>query len=177
MADISFLLLIFFLVATTMNTDTGLLRKLPPYQEEPEETPPIKERNVMIVLLNRNNQLMVEGEIMSISNLKERTKEFIKNPQNKDNLSAKKNTEVPYFGEVKVSKGVVSLQNDRGTRYGDYIQVQNELMAAYTELRNELAMSEFGKKYGELAKDKQNAIRKIYPLSISEAEPKNVGGK
>jgi len=176
MADISFLLLIFFLVATTMNVDTGILRKLPPYQEEPEDTPPIKERNVFIVLLNRNNQLMVEGEIMDISQLADRTKEFIRNPNNKENLSAKKTEEVPYFGEVRVSKGVVSLQNDRGTEYGEYIKVQNELMKAFNELRNELAMDEFGKKYEELSDERKKAIRKIYPLSISEAEPKNVGG-
>lgn len=159
-----------------MNVDTGLLRKLPPYQEEPEDTPPIKERNVLIVLLNRNNQLMVEGEIMDISNLTERTKEFIRNPQNKEELSDKKKKKVPHFGTIEVSKGVVSLQNDRSTSYGEYIQVQNELMKAFSELRKDLAMSEFGKTYEELSKDKQNAIRKIYPLSISEAEPKNVGG-
>lgn len=176
MADIAFLLLIFFLVATTMNVDTGILRKLPPYQEEPEDTPPIKERNVLIVLLNRNNQLMVEGEIMDISNLAERTKNFIKNPENKDHLSAKKTVEISYFGERKVSKGVVSLQNDRGTKYGEYLKVQNELMKAYTELRNEVSMNQFGKKYEELSSDQKKAVRKIYPLSISEAEPKNVGG-
>ena len=177
MADIAFLLLIFFLVTTTMNVDTGILRKLPPFQNEQEDdTPPIKERNVFIVLLNRNNDLLVEGQPMQVSQLTERTKEFLTNPNNNENLSAKKETEVPGIGTVMVSKGVVSLQNDRSTEYGKYLEVQNELVRAYNELRNEAAMNYFGKKYEELSDDQQKAIRKIHPLSISEAEPRNVGG-
>lgn len=177
MADIAFLLLIFFLVTTTMNVDTGILRKLPPYQDEQQDdTPPIKERNVFIVLLNRNNDLLVEGQPMQVSQLTDRTKKFLTNPNNNENLSAKKETEVPGIGNVMVSKGVVSLQNDRSTEYGRYLEVQNELMRAYNELRNNAAMNYFGKKFKELSDDQHKAIRKIHPLSISEAEPRNVGG-
>lgn len=176
MADIAFLLLIFFLVTTTMDIDSGLSRKLPPMpEEEQKDTPPIKERNVFIVLLNRNNQLLVEGEPMNVNILRERAKEFIANPEDKDNLPAKKLTEIDYFGMYPVSKGIISLQNDRGTSYGTYIKVQNELVAAYNELRDELALEKFGKKYRELTKDKMDAIRKVYPQRISEAEPKDVG--
>ncbi len=176
MADIAFLLLIFFLVTTTMDIDSGLSRKLPPMpEEEQEDTPPIKERNVFIVLLNRNNQLLVEGEPMNVNFLRERAKEFIANIEDKDNLPDKKPTEIDYFGMYPVSKGIISLQNDRGTSYGTYIKVQNELVAAYNELRDELSLEKFGKKYRELTKDKMDAIRKVYPQRISEAEPKDVG--
>ncbi len=178
MADIAFLLLIFFLVTTTMDVDTGLVRKLPPPPPpDQEKTPPIKERNVFIVLINSHDQLLVEGEPLDIHQLKEKAKEFIKNPYDKADLPEKKIVDIPYFGKYPVSKGVISLQNDRGTSYKRYIEVQNELVAAYNELRDELAMEKFGKHFDELDKDKQDAIKKIYPQRISEAEPKNVGGK
>lgn len=178
MADIAFLLLIFFLVTTTMDVDSGLSRKLPPIPEEITDKPPeIKERNVFIVLINSHNQLQVEGELMSIDKLKESTKEFVKNPLDKDNLPQKEEKDIPFFGVYNVSKGVVSLQNDMGTSYETYIAVQNELIAAYNELRDELAKGRFGKSYLDCKEDEQKAIKKIYPQRISEAEPKNVGGK
>ena len=178
MADIAFMLLIFFLVATTMDIDSGLSRKLPPMPEEDQEEPDdkIKERNVFVVLINKNNQLLVEGAPTNIKYLKDKTKEFIANPRNLDNLPEKKETKVDFFGKYMVSKGIISLQNDRGTAYGTYIEVQNALAQSYNELRDGLAMSKFGKKYDELPKEKMKAIKKIYPQRISEAEPKNVGG-
>ena len=178
MADIAFLLLIFFLVTTTMDVDSGLLRKLPPpIDPEVPPPPPIKERNVFIVLVNRNDQLLVEGEIGDIKTLKNKAKQFISNFTNNPNLSAKKPSEnIDLIGLYSISKGVISLQNDRGTSYNMYIQVQNELAAAYRELRDDLAMQKFGRKYKELSKPKKKAIRKAIPKMISEAEPKNVGG-
>jgi hypothetical protein len=114
---------------------------------------------------------------MQLSELREATKEFIANPQNKATLPEKEVKEVPYFGEVEVPKNaIVSLKNDRGTSYDMYIKVQNELVAAYNELRDEKAMQKFGKKYNELESEKQKAIRKMYPQVISEAEPVNIGG-
>ena len=131
------------------------------------------------VLANANDQLLVEGELLDVSELRDAAKEFIANPANKEDLPEKKQEEVPYFGTVMVSKQVISLQNDKGTSYDLYIQVQNELAAAYNELRNELALNEFGVSYDYLVengvKDKVKAIRKIYPQRISEAEPKDVG--
>ena len=166
MADIAFLLLIFFIVATTMDVDSGILTKLPPMPEEPQEDPPeIKERNILTVLVNSRDQLLVEGEWSDISKLREITKEFIVNPMKKETLP-----EDP-------TKAVVSLQNDRGTSYNAYIQVQNELKAAYNEVRNEEARSRFGKKFDDLNSDQQKEIQTIYPVKISEAEPKDVGQK
>lgn len=181
MADIAFLLLVFFLVTTTMDTDLGLSRLLPPpLPDEIEEPPDIKQRNVFEVLVNSNDQLLVEGDVMQITELTEAAKEFIANPANDEKLPEKELRTVDFFGNVEVSKQVISLQNDNGTSYNMYIQVQNELARAYNELRNELSMDKFGKTYDYYLetgdKDKVKAIRKIYPQRISEAEPKNVGG-
>ncbi|MCT4587932.1 MAG: biopolymer transporter ExbD [Carboxylicivirga sp.] len=178
MADIAFLLLIFFLVTTTMDTDTGLATLLPPpVEEEPEDTPPVKERNVFTVLINSQNQLLVEGKPMEVRDLTEATKEFILNPMDDENLPEKKDIEVEFFGTREVTKGVISLQNDRDTEYQTYLMVQNELQRAINELRDELSKQKFGKVYKELEKEEQKAVRAIYPRKISEAEPKNIGGK
>jgi biopolymer transport protein ExbD len=178
MADIAFLLLIFFLVTTTMDTDSGLSRMLPPPVPPSNETPPpIKDRNVFEVLINAQNRLLVENEPMELSELRDAAKEFIENPGNDKSLPEKTEKEVEYFGVYPVTKGVISLQNDNGTQYQMYLSVQNELAAAYNELRDGLAQRKFGKKFSELEDDKQDAIRDIYPQRISEAEPKNIGGK
>lgn len=182
LADIAFLLLIFFMVTTTMDADKGLERRLPPMAENIDEkdAPPVKERNVFIVLVNKDNQLLVEGEWMNVRELREKAKEFMANPYDDENLPEKETKEVNFFGEVQVSKGIISLQNDLGTQYGTYIEVQNELVGAINDLRNELAKSKFGKAYDLLDKEKQDAIREIYPQRISEAEPKGIkpgGGK
>lgn len=176
LADIAFMLLIFFLVTTTMDVDSGLERRLPQWvdQDQIDDNTQIKERNVFVVLVNRNNDLLVENEYARIEDLRERAKEFMANPYNEENLPEKERKEVPFFGEVEITKGVISLRNDLDTKYGTYLAVQNELVGAINELREELARSEFGKSYGNLEKDKQKAIREIYPSRISEAEPKKV---
>ena len=178
MADISFLLLIFFLVATTMDIDTGLARQMPPYNPNQENNTEqqTKERNVYVVLINSNDQLLVEGQAMDVHRLREKAKEFIVNPYDKADLPEKRPVEVDYFGEVMVSKGIISLQNDRGTSYDMYIKVQNELIAAYNEVRDEVSKRKFGKAFKDLPDDKQKAVKKYYPQIISEAEPKNIGG-
>jgi biopolymer transport protein ExbD len=178
MADIAFLLLIFFLVTTTMNVDTGLARMLPPMPESQDKTEQdVKQRNIFTVLINKSDRLLVEGRPMDVNMLREKTKEFIANPNNDPDLPEKDVIDVDFFGTVEVAKGVISLQNDRGTSYSMYMQVQNELVAAYNELRNEIARTKFGKYYNDLTEDQQKAIQRIYPLRISEAEPKSVGGK
>ncbi len=173
MADIAFLLLIFFLVTTTMDTNKGMMRQLPPIvpPEEIKDTD-VRERDVFVVLINRADQLLVEGSRMEISELREKTKEFFDNPTNNPNLSDRKSKEIEFFGTVDVSKGVVSLQNDRGTSYDKYIAVQNELVAAVNELRNDLSKRKFGKPFDDLDESQQDAVQKYYPLAISEAEPK-----
>lgn len=179
LADIAFMLLIFFLVTTTMDVDSGLERRLPPMpppDQEDDDTPPIKERNVFVVLVNANNQLLVEGEISRVEDLREKAKEFMANPYNEEHLPEKEVKDVDFFGEVEVTKGVISLRNDVGTQYGTYIAVQNELVGAINDLREELSKQKFGKSYEKLDRDQQGAIRDIYPSRISEAEPKKVGG-
>lgn len=169
LADIAFMLLIFFLVTTTMDVDSGLERKLPQWSEENDQ-PEIKMRNVFSVLVNTNNDLLVQGKETNIKDLRERTKEFMDNPSNDENLPEKEMKEVPYFGEVPVTKGVISLQNALDTKYGTYIAVQNELVGAINDLRDELAKKQFGKPYADLEPDQQEAIRDIYPQRISEAD-------
>jgi biopolymer transport protein ExbD len=184
MADIAFLLLIFFLVSTTMDVDTGLPRLLPPMPEEDqsEDKSEIKERNVFVVLINKDDQLFVETEIVDIGALKKLTKEFIMNPDDNPNLSEKRLEYVDYFGDVMVSKGVISLQNDIGTSYGKYIEVQNELAAAINELRNDLCLQKFSRRYNDLdplnetEKGIIEAVKKVLPMAISEAEPNKTGG-
>lgn len=179
MADIAFLLLTFFLMATTMDIDTGLPRLLPPMPEnEKEVQSEIKERNVFVVLINKYDQVFAETKVIDISQLRELTKEFILNPNNDPDLSEKQLEYVDLFGDIMVSKGVISLQNDIGTSYGKYIEVQNELAAAVNELRNDLCMQKFGRRYDELNQfnERDNrmieAVKKAIPMPISEAEPR-----
>lgn len=180
MADIAFQLLLFFLIATTFNTDTGILRKLPamPDEENPLQQETVKERNVFTVLVNRENQLQVEGEPTDIRDLRRKAMEFIDNPSNDPGLPEKVMTDIPYFGQVPITKyHVISLQNDRGTTYGTYIAVQNELTAAYSELRNRLSMARFNTAFKDLSTGdpRRDAIETIYPVIISEAEPIDIG--
>jgi len=181
MADIAFLLLIFFLVTTTMDVDSGITRKLPPIQppEQKDDDTEIKERNVYVVSINMHNQLAVEGELATVTQLCDGVKEFITNPHDNQNLSERKEdaTDIAFFGKINLSKGVVSLQNDKGTSYHKYIEVQNELVRAFNELRDELSMKTFGMAYKDLDEEKQKAVKKYYPMTISEAEPRNIGGK
>ncbi len=179
-ADIAFLLLIFFLITTSMDTDRGLARRLPQPPEKDQKLDDIivKERNVLAVRLNSSNQLMVGKDYMNVKQLRQKAKEFIANPYNDPNLPEKHEKDIPLLGKVMVTENhVISLQNDRGTSYQAYIDVQNELVAAYNELRNEYAQEKWQKDYNQLTEDQQKAVRDFYPQKISEAEPKNYGGK
>ena len=179
-ADISFMLLIFFLVTTSMDTDRGLARRLPPPPESQEQTDNtiVKERNVLQVRLNKFNELLVNGEILDVTQLREKAKEFIANPNNDDNLPEKHPKTLPFFGDVMLTdKHVISVQNDVDTSYEMYIQVQNELVAAYNELRNELSQSQFGKPFAECSDEEKEAVIDYYPQKISEAEPRKYLGK
>ena len=163
MADIAFLLLIFFLVTTTMDVDTGIARKLPPMPDEEQKTPPeIHERNIYTVFINKPGQnpvCLVEKRGMDIKNLRKNAKGFINNNGFDPNLSD------------SPDEAIISLKCHQNTEYKTYIKVQNELAAAYNELRNEASLNKFGKSYSKLNKEQQKEIKKMYPQKISEAEP------
>jgi biopolymer transport protein ExbD len=171
------MLLIFFLVATTMDVDSGLERRLPQWVEEEQQTEKdVNERNIFVVLVNKNNDLLVENKWTQVSDLREMAKDFFDNPNDDPNLAEKKPQNIPLFGEVMVTEGIISLQNDRDTKYSMYIAVQNELVGAINDLRNDLSKAKFGKEFAKLNEEQQEAIKDIYPSRISEAEPKKIGG-
>ena len=184
MADISFLLLIFFLVATTMNTDTGLMRMLPPMppENQQQEEIKVKERNLFLVLISGSGNIMAgvpgKHEQIVLGQLKDMAKEFITNPMDDENLPEKVDREIDMADGSKwtypVSEGVVSLQTTRDTGYQAYIMVQNELTRAFNEVRDDVAQRKFGAKFSELNEDQRNAVSKAVPLKISEAEPRNI---
>lgn len=178
MADIAFLLLIFFLVTTTMDVDTGLRRLLPPpIDPNQPPPPPVRERNVFVVLIDMNDRLLVEGELGDIRTLRAQTKNWLLNPTNDPNMPVIEMRTIDNLGEVPVSRGVISLQNDRGTSYEMYIAVQNELAAAINDIRNDLSREKFGIRFDQLTdQDLVTAIRQAVPMAISEAEPKDIGG-
>ncbi len=164
MADIAFLLLIFFLVTTTVVEDKGITVKLPPWSEEEVDPTKLKTRNVFSVLVNASNQLLVRGEPADIRQLRERAKEFIMNPRRQEDLS-----EAP-------NKAIISLKNDRGTSYETYLEVYNELKAAYNELWNEEAQKRYGSDYSDsMPITKKREIKSAIPFVLSEAEPTGFG--
>ncbi len=165
MADIAFLLLVFFLVTTTMDIPTGLQVALPPITNEPPPESQQRKREVLEVLVNASDQLLVEQQWMTIDKLRQKTIDHLTNEGKDPTLS------------TTSSKAIVSLKNDRGTSYDMYVQVYNELTAAYTFVRNEYSQQTFGKPYDKLrTKAQQDEVRKKYPKKLSEAEPVNKGG-
>ena len=190
MADIAFLLLIFFLVTTTIETDSGINRKLPP-MDEMIDPPIIKERNIFTVVVNKNNQLLVEEKPMDISNIRSAAIEFLDNGagQGEEACSYCKGNRDPSSSD-NPEKAIISLKNDRETSYKVYIAVQNELVAAYNDLRNREFERLFGTELGinfveaqkqyddprtslerqELLKPKLDQVKAMYPQKLSEAE-------
>ena len=178
MSDISFLLLAFFLMVSNINTDSGLARRLPPPLPENVDPPEVKQRNIFVVMVNKDDQLLFNTEYGNIKDLKDRAKEFLGNPNNYAHYPEKQPTEIPLIGTYPVSKGVISLRNDRGTSYNMYLKVQNELTAAINEMRNDLSERYFHKRpYTELNDEQRKAIEQAIPMSISEAEPTKIGDK
>lgn len=178
-ADIAFLLLCYFLMTTTMGSQTGLSRRLPPMPEKDQklEDQKVNRRNIVIVRINSNDRIFAGSEPIDITLLKDKIKEFLTNPSDDPNLPEKEAKEIEGYGTVQVSKGVVSLQNDRGTSYQSYIAVQNELVKAVNELRDDFSRRNFGKKFSLLDEEKQDIVKKAVPQNISEAEPKDIGKK
>ena len=157
MADIAFLLLIFFLVTTTIEVEKGISIKLPPINTDEPITPPGK--NVLSIKLNAEDALLVEGKEIKLENLRSETKIFISNPEKLKSLPT-----LP-------KNAIISLQHDRSTSYNSYIEVYNELKAAYNELWEAEAQRLYGKSFKALADVQVVEVRKIIPFVISEAEP------
>ena len=188
MADIAFLLLIFFLVTTTITTDTGLNRKLPPIDDS-EVTPPIiRQKNIFTVLINRHNQLMVEDQLMELKDLRKAAVEFLDNgggvDSNGKNCDYCKGKKDPASSDHP-DRAIISLKNDRETKYATYISVQNELVAAYNELRDRRATELYGITLKEMEanmsdvnwtgnkeslKEKIERVKIEYPQKLSEVQ-------
>lgn len=182
MADIAFLLLIFFLVTTTIETDEGLDRMLPPLETT---TPPvIKERNLLRIVINKDNQLMVEENLMDLKDLRQAALDFLDNGGDGGCTYCKGRKDAS--SSDNPGKAIISLKSDRETKYATYITVQNELVGAYNELRNREAQRLFGRKYTEMEaeylnpetpaeireglKEQVQQVQELFPLKLSEAE-------
>ena len=180
-ADIAFMLLLFFLLTTSMDTDQGLARRLPPPPDpnrQADSELKVRERNVLKISINMHNQILCGGDYIDISQLRQRAKDFILNERNDEHLPEKVTEDVPYFGDMTFTKfHVISLQNDRGTLYQAYVDVQNELAAAYTELRDDVSLRQWGKRFADLNEDQQAAVQIVLKQNISEAEPKSYGDR
>ncbi len=148
-----------------------------PDKEQKVEDIKINRRNIIIVRINSADRLLAGSEPIDISQLKDKIKEFISNPADDPNLPEKETKVIEGYGECPVTKGVISLQNDRGTSYRAYIEVQNELVKAINELRDEFSMKNWGKKFASLNEDQQKIVKEAVPQNISEAEPKDTGKK
>jgi len=175
-ADMAFIMLCFFMMVTKMGSEFGLIRQLPPWVEHNpnDKGDKINERNVLVVRINAQNMLMVNGQYMEMSQLRERTKEFFDINNVGDKYPEKITEELPFLGPFTINKtAVVSLMNDRGTAYRTYIQAQNELTAAINELRNEFSLQRFATKYDSCTPEQQDVIgNQVYKMAISEAEPR-----
>ncbi len=177
-ADIAFLLLVFFLITTTMDVDKGISRRLPPMQEDQkQEDIKINRRNTIIVRISASDRIMVGSEQMDVSQIKDKIVEFVTNPTDNPNMPEKEIKNIKGFGNYAVSKGVISLQNDKGTTYKKYIEVQNEIVRAINEVRDDFSKQHFSKKFAQLDEDHQKIVKEAIPQNISEAEPKDVKGK
>lgn len=160
LADIAFLLLIFFLVVTTIDVDTGIGLVLPPIPDD-IEPPPVRERNLMNILVNAQGMVLINEQPAAVNSVRERVKEFIDNNGADPNLS-----ETP-------DDAIVSIKTDRQTPYNVYIDMLDEVMGAYAELRHQASMDLFGVPYSSLESnsERQLEIRELYPKKISIAEP------
>ncbi len=168
MADIAFLLLIFFLVSTKIPSDEGILQKLPPPCKMEPCSNDIPERNIFEVLIGKDGDLLVEGEPIQIQELRQATRAFLDNNGDKSCRYCHGNG-LPNLSD-RPEVAVISLRNDRETPYEAYVTVLNELIAAYSELRAEYAKHTFDSSIKNLSKDQWQEVKQVYPKVILEAE-------
>lgn len=172
-ADISFMLLIFFLVTSSMDTDKGLPRQLPPPQDEAtEQELKVKERNVLELRLDGNDRLTINGEDATPDQLQQRVEDFVANRNDDPSLPEKSRRDVNLFGLTTVSdRHIISIQADRHSSYDAYFQMQNAIVAAYSHLRNQLAQQRFGHGYASCNNEEREAVNMVFPQRISEEQP------
>ena len=176
-ADISFMLLIFFLVTTSMDTDKGLAFRLPPPEpkQQTETLLDVKERNMLTVKLTDNDSVTCQGKPITLKALKDKTKEFVANPQNRADLPECSYKDVQLLGKTRVSdKHVINLECSASTSYDAYFGVLNVLVKAYNELRDVLAVKRFVHTFKECTREEQDAIREVYPQKISESNSEDI---
>jgi biopolymer transport protein ExbD len=159
MADIAFLLLIFFLVTTTINVDTGIGMVLPPPVTDENPPPPIRERNLMKILVNAQGLILMDEEPTQIEEVQNKLVDFIKNPDGNEELS------------VSPQAAIVSIKTQRQTPYRIYIDMLDEVIGTYAFLRNEASLANYGRQYSQLNAEQKSAVDDIYPKKISIAEP------
>jgi biopolymer transport protein ExbD len=177
MSSIAFLLMLFFIVLCSVNADTGIARRLPPVVTKVNHPVVIAPRNLLNVYITSNNELYCNHQLIGFGELRDHVKLFIQNPENDPSLPEKTEIIIPYFGsELVTVRHIISVQCERGTKYQAYVDVQNELNAAYNELRKSLARRKWGKDFSELTEKQQIAVCQYYPIRISEAEPIREGG-
>ncbi len=172
-ADISFMLLIFFLMTSSMDTDKGLSRQLPPPEEsQVEEEMLVKERNVLALRLDGDNRLTLNDEPITNEELVGRVAEFVANAADDPSLPEKSEREVHLLGLTRVSdRHIITIQTDRKTSYDAYFQMQNAIVAGYNQLRNRLAQRQFGHDYRRCSQEERDAIALVYPQRVSEMPP------
>ncbi|WP_242132164.1 ExbD/TolR family protein [Aestuariivivens marinum] len=171
MADIAFLLLIFFLVTATIPKDQGINRKLPAFCPDGQICEiDINERNILRIALNNKNELMVNGETITIEELKDVTKAFLDN--NGDGSCTYCNGAKLEISSDNPDKAIISLQNSKYTSYNQYIKVQDELTLAYFELRQAYCESILKKSIDNINNEELKAVKEAYPFILSEAETK-----
>jgi biopolymer transport protein ExbD len=175
MADIAFLMLIFFLVTTTMDVDTGIIRQLSPPPPKDAPIPDINKRNMMTILVNNQDNLLINGKPGNINTLRADVKDFMSIHPDDPAYPVVEFKTFDYLGEIQVTRGIISLKSTRGTSYEMYIKVQNELAAAFADLRNDLAQQKYGRPYDKLVDlNIIEDINKAIKVSVSEAEPEEI---
>ena len=154
-ADISFMLLIFFLVTSSMDTDKGLLRQLPPPPQEQQPPQDVRKDHVLQITLDAHDQLSIDGTLLTTQQLKNQIVEFV---------------------AADRTDHVISIRTDRATTYEAYFRMQNAIVAAYNQLREHYSRERYGKGYGELYQEQRDEVNQYYPQRISESKPSEEGG-
>lgn len=177
-ADISFMLLILFLVTSSMDTDKGLPRQLPPQEQEQQTEHDIKQRNVLHVALDAHDRLTCEGDTITPGALRQRVEDFIDNRDNDPHRPERHERQIPMLGKCHITdQHIIAIQVDRGTSYNAYFDMQDAIVAAYASLRDRLSRRRFHHPLSQCTQQEREALMMYYPQRLSEADPTQEGGQ